>query len=235
VIEIIESLSNSLSSYDIKFILSYFTISDNKSLINIDVLIKKIIELIGKKYDYEILENLLKYSTDKDLIVAKIIDLKGKELGDEIHLILQYSTDKDIIATKIIDLKGEELLYSNIISQLVKYSEDKDFISTKIIEIKGEKLYRMDIAFLLEYSNDKDFIATKIIEVKGEKLARDEITLLLHYSNDKELIKKTLLQNGVDYKLINNVITRYKIDTPLIPDNYQEMLNEIKRIKEIIR
>jgi hypothetical protein len=26
-----------------------------------------------------------------------------------------------------------------------------------------------------------------------------------------------------------------KIKTPLIPDNYQEMLNEIKRIKEIIR
>ena len=63
-----------------------------------------------------------------------------------------------------------------------------------------------------------------------------DIYYLLLYSKDKELIKKTLLQNGVDYKLINDVII-HNVDEniSLIPDNYQEMLNEIRRIKEIMK
>jgi hypothetical protein len=51
---------------------------------------------------------------------------------------------------------------------------------------------------------------------------------------DKELIKKLLLQNGVDYNLINKSIKDNGIDIPLIPDNYKEMLQEIKRIKQIM-
>ena len=97
-----------------------------------------------------------------------------------------------------------------------------------------QKLTDQKISNLLLYSTDKDLIATKIIEVKGKELNSMDISFLIHYSNDKELIKKTLLQNGVDYKLINDAITSYNIDTPLIPDNYQSMLQEIKRIKEIM-
>ena len=87
-------------------------------------------------------------------------------------------------------------------------------------------------------SKDIDKTAIKIIETKGEKLDGGEIFTLLKRSENKELIKKTLLQNGVDYKLINDVINGYNknfhLNIPLIPDNYQSMLQEIKRIKEIM-
>jgi hypothetical protein len=434
-IEIIEIKGDRLTSIDINNILIYFRIPDNKDLIDIDILVRKIIEVKGEKLEYELVENLLEYSNDKDLIVSKIIETKGEKLSNEIRFILQYSTDKDLIVKKIIDIKGKELMeheisyllqystdkdlivkkiidikskelntqnihylldYSknkdliatkiidvmgdkldvNDIHYLLDYSKDKDLIVTKIIDVKGDKLdvndihyllkysknnvintkkiisfghmiseerytqlvpllqkyykrirglstygYRFwefkyltnderikyietkgdelyfdDIFNLIEYSKDKDLIATKIIEVKGEKLISDDIQVLLKnksykmvikiietlgvkvslndlntlflqtfdteykdriatkiieiygenlnyntivllvaLSNDIELIKKTLLQKGIDYKLINDVITKHKIDTPLIPDNYQSMLQEIRRIKEIIR
>jgi len=79
----------------------------------------------------------------------------------------------------------------------------------------------------------------KIINVKGKNYERFYIVTLLKYSRDKELIKNLLLQNGIDYKLINDEIKMYNRDestyVSLIPDNYPSMLNEIKRIKEIMR
>ena len=93
----------------------------------------------------------------------------------------------------------------------------------------------MEIRYLLDYSQNKDLIATKIIQVKGEKLSGLDIMELFKNSEDKELIKKTLSQNGVNYERINKIINRLNIDTPLIPDNYQSMLQEIKRIKEIMK
>jgi hypothetical protein len=112
---------------------------------------------------------------------------------------------------------------------------------TKIINAKGEKLNDDDINYLLKYSDNKDDNATKIINIKGEKISGGEIYSLFFYSKDKEVIKKLLLQNGIDYKLINDVIQMYNDnDTPyhlrirLIPDNYQSMLQEIRRIKQIM-
>ena len=110
------------------------------------------------------------------------------------------------------------------------------------IETKRDELDKYgfnDSTELILYSDNKDNIITKIIEIKGEKLKYNHILLILVFAKDKELIKKTLLQNGVDYKLINKVISdtsdkaKYEY-TPLIPDNYQSMLQEIRRIKEIM-
>ena len=235
VIEIIEMKGDRLTSKNLHSILSYFTIPDNKSLMNIDVLIIKIIESIGKELLPFDIEYLLECSNDKDLIVAKIIDLKGNKLDyREIYHLLNSSTDKDHIATKIIDIKGKEL-DSQDVQYLIRFSTDKDLIATKIIDIKGVLISKYDIFRLFDYSEDKDFMATKIIKIKGEELQPYDISQLLKNSKDKELIKKLLLQNGVDYKLINKVITNLNMDIPLIPDNYQEMLNEIRRIKEIMR
>jgi len=94
-------------------------------------------------------------------------------------------------------------------------------------------LWSQEIKILLQYTSEN--IEVKIIQTKEIKLSKIDINNLLTYSKDKELIKKLLLQKGIDYKLINDVITSYNIDTPLIPDNYQSMLNEIKRIKEIMK
>ena len=58
---------------------------------------------------------------------------------------------------------------------------------------------------------------------------------LLYEAKDKELIKKTLLQKGVNYELINRVIKDNYIGTPPILDNHNRMLQEIKRIKEIMK
>jgi hypothetical protein len=102
------------------------------------------------------------------------------------------------------------------------------------IEKKGKKLSKYDISNLLEHSDNKDDIAIKIIDTKGEKLDGGEIFILLQDSINKELIIKKLLQNGVSFKLINKTISNNKINIPLIPYNYQSMLNEIRRIKEIM-
>jgi hypothetical protein len=282
-LEIIEMKGDRLTSIDIHNILIYFTIPDNKDLIDIDVLIRKIIEIKGEKLEYELVENLLDYSNDKDLIVSKIIEKKGDKLDvDDIHYLLKYSTYKDLIVKKIIEKKGDKLdvddihylldysknnvintkkiisfghmiseeRYTQLVPLLQKYYKrirgvvgdyshwEFKYLTNderiKYIEKKGDKLDVDDIHYLIEYSKDKDLIATKIIEVKGENLNYNTIVLLVTLSNDIELIKKTLLQKGIDYKLINDVITKHKIDTPLIPDNYQSMLQEIKRIKEIM-
>jgi hypothetical protein len=163
------------------------------------------------------------------------VGIKGKNIYEQdIKFILKYSVNKDDIATKIIEKKGEKL-NSEDIYILLEYSDNKDDIATKIIDVKGEKLNYNNIDILFTYSFNKYDIATKIIEKKGEKLNDSDINfLLISFSKDKEFIKKRLLQNGVDYKLINDVISRYNFVTPLIPDNYQSMLNEIKRIKEIM-
>jgi hypothetical protein len=145
---------------------------------------------------------------------------------------LSYLTDDEKI--KIIEKKGK-WLKGNEIHYLLNHSKNKDLIATKIIDVMGGKLSTWDISDLLKYSNDKDLIATKIIDIMGEELYSDDIGCLLRYSEDKELINKLLLQIGFNYKKINKIINRLNIDTPLIPDNYQSMLNEIKRIKEIMK
>jgi hypothetical protein len=193
------------------------------------------IDTKGKGLDSIKIKYLLKYSENKDIIATKIIESKGEQLNyHDIEHLLEYSNDKDLIATKFIEAKSEELYYK-IIHNLLQYSKDKDDIATKIIEAKGQQLDYYDIRDLLKYSENKDFIATKIIQVKRVELNEWNIGVFLYFSNDKELIKKLLLQKGVDYKLINKVIIdNFEIDTPLIPDNYQEMLNEIRRIKQIM-
>ena len=142
-----------------------------------------------------------------------------------------------------IEKKGKKLNHEDI-NILLKYSENKDDIVTKIIKVKGKKLNIKDIRSLTNkrtLNGDLNILNNnilKIIESKGEKLNDNEIYILIFYSPNKELIKKTLLQNGVDYKLINhnlNVHNKiYNLNIPLIPDNYQSMLNEIRRIKEIM-
>jgi hypothetical protein len=246
-IEILEINGDSLTSYDIQLLLSYFTIPDNKSLINIDVLIIKIIDLKGDKFNFEGIRDLVQYSEDKDLIATKIIDIMSEKLdGDVIEILMSRSTDKELIATKIIEKKGKELQsmdIKNILQRAFYYNKKNNSlhyghknILTKIFEIKGDKLNYNDINEILMYPlNNNNDTLIKIIQIKGEKLIDREIYMLLNNSKDKELIKKTLLQNGVDYELINDVIIEDDLDTPLIPDNYQSMLNEIKRIKQIIR
>ena len=199
----------------------------------------KFIENKGEELNSNEISYLIFYSENSDLIATKIIDVKGEKLdGFSVDQLIKHSDNKDIIAIKIIESKGEKLDDSSVyqlITVLNGYKYDTTPFILKIIDVKGEKLDYKDILQLLYYSNDKDKTATKIIEKKGVKLTNDEIYFLIHYSNDKELIKKTLLQNGVDYKLINDVITNDNIDIPLIPDNYQSMLQEIRRIKEIMK
>ena len=175
----------------------------------------------------------LKYINDNQRI--NYIRSKGVYLTSwNVNVLIKYSDNKDLIATKFIDVMGKNLSTLDI-GYLVQYSEDKDFIATKIIDLKGKELDPQDVEYLLQYSKDKDLIATKIIDIMGEELYSDEAGRLLKYSEDKELIKKLILQKGFNYKRINKIINRLNIDTPLIPDNYQSMLNEIKRIKEIMK
>ena len=184
------------------------------------------------------------YLTDDERI--KFIEKKGKELdGDEIYLLLEYSKDKDLIITKIIKVKDSTTLHFfdmsvidnglGAVEFLLQYSNNKDLIATKIIEKIGYELDNYEIYFLLKYSVNKDDIAIKIINEKDGEIIFNECKYLLFYSKDKELIKKLLLQNGVDYNLINNIILdAFDGVTQLIPDNYQSMLNEIRRIKQIM-
>ena len=227
---------NSLYGYVIKNFLDYS--------VNKDDIIKKIIEVKNIHLNDDNIILLLQYSSNKNDTATKIIEIIGPKLNlNIIRPFLHYLSapvnvdliDMDDLITKIIKVKGEELDYDEF-KYLLRYSSNKNDIRIKVIEAKGDKLSDEDIIDLLIstlYKNIID-IPIKIIEVKGEKLNYEQISLLLSLPKDKELIKKTLLQNGVDYKLINDVITNDNIDTPLIPDNYQSMLNEIRRIKEIM-
>ena len=245
VIKIINVKGEKLIDGSIPKLLTY---SDNKT----DNNAIKIIELIGEKLgDYDI-EHLIKNTKNKDDIATKIIDVKGEKLEPKsVQYLLDYSENKDLIATKIIEvgLQIPEKQYDILSQSLQKFYKRmrgvhgysdwefkllNDNEKIKYIETKGEELRNSNIRYLLEYSNDKDLIITKIIQTKGKSLSGLDILTLFKNSEDKELIKNLLLQNGVDYKKINDSITRSKMDIPLIPDNYQETLNEIKRIKQIM-
>jgi hypothetical protein len=206
-------------------------ISDNERI--------KYIEKYGEELDINYLRYLISLSSNKDNIITKIIDVRVEKLdSNDIWGLLYSSDNKHDIVTKIIDVKGKKLDSREIIPLVVVLKENKYDTTPsilKIIDVKGDNLDEHDTHILLKYSVNKDDIAIKIINIKGEKIHYDEIYSLLEHSNNKELIKKLLLQNGIDYILINDVITNDDIDTPLIPDNYQEMLNEIKRIKEIMK
>ncbi len=166
----------------------------------------------------------------------KYIETKDKNDNDYyIDDIIHYSTNKDIVATKIVEVKGDTLTYSKI-AAVLKDSENTDEIATKIIEKKTGKLNDDDriISTIIYYSKNKDNIIIKIIQSKNIYFNQFNLLDLFYYSRDSELIKKTLLQQGVNYELINKVIRDYYLKIPLIPDNYQSMLNEIKRIKKIM-
>jgi hypothetical protein len=226
-----------LSPYDIQDLLKY---SENK-----DGIATKLIEKFGKGLEYLNLYYIIDNSENKDDIATKIIDVKDELSDSEIRtlMIAKYSNKNDI-ATKLIEKFGEKLDSENL-RTIMLFSSDKN-VATKFIEVKGKELNSKDIENLLEYllSFQRYEIATKIIETKGKELNGDDIYtlfILLYfniYRERKELIKKTLLQNGVDYNLINNVINKYNTESeeqiPLIPDNYKEMLQEIKRIKQIM-
>jgi hypothetical protein len=171
-----------------------------------------------------------------DIQRINYIEKKSEKLDHiEIEDLLKYSVNKDDIATKIIEAKGDTLNNDgNSYYFLLDYSQNKDLISTKIIEAKGKKLDSNEIFYSLKYSVNKDDIATKIIRTKDENYKKIDISYLLQLSHNKEIIKKLLLQKGIDHKLINDVITNDDIDIPLIPDDYQSMLNEIRRIKEMM-
>ena len=229
---------NSLYGYVIKQILDYS--------VNKDDIIKKIIEVKNIHLNFDNITLLLQYSSNKNDIATKIIEIIGDKLNLNIirpflnHLRAPVNVDlidMDDLITKIIKAKGGELTKDEKFF-LRLFSRKKYDIIIKIIEIRGEELTDEDIIELLieaiTLKNERDLILTKIIETKGKKLNYEPIVFLLSISNDKELIKKTLLQNGVDYKLINNVIIENDLPIPLIPDNYQEMLNEIRRIKQIM-
>jgi hypothetical protein len=226
--------------------LSHYNIQDLlKNSENKDLIATKIIETKGKELEYINIYYLINNSDNKDDIATKIIEVKGELSDSEIRtlMVVKYSNTDDI-ATKLIEKFGEKLDSDNLKTIMLFSSNKKS--ATKIIEIKGEKLNSKDIGNLLEYLSfsERYEIATKIIETKGKELNGDDIYalfILLYfniYIERKELIKKTLLQNGVDYRLINKQINRYNSEStdsiPLIPDNYQSMLNEIRRIKQIM-
>ena len=91
---------------------------------------------------------------------------------------------------------------------------------------------------ILKKNTNLIFLVSQKMKQFLNELDNVAISYLFDYSRNKELIKKTLLQNGVDYNLINNVINKCNTESeeqiPLIPDNYKEMLQEIKRIKQIM-
>ena len=226
--KVIDILGEELSEYDIGILVEY---SDNK-----DDIITKIIET--KCYDlsyYDIYE-LIHYS---DEIAIKYIENKGEELSYYDIEILLGSAKNNVnnIAKKIIQEKGKKLDSYDINRLLNDYGNNYniDEIITKIIETQGIQLNNRDIYRLLFLSKEKDKNALKIIQEKGEKLEENDIVNLFQFSVNKELIKKTLLQNGVDYNLINLVRGLNNFPIKKIPDNYQSMLNEIKRIKEIMK
>jgi hypothetical protein len=164
---------------------------------------------------------------------------KRKKFNDNNLYEWEFKLLNDNERIDYIEKKGEQLSQYDM-SNLLEHSKNKDLISTKIIEIRGEKLNENETFILLKHSENKDDIAIKIILLKYSDNkditeTRYELSLLLSFPKNKELIKKILLQNGVYHGLINNVIKSYKINTPLIPDNYQSMLNEIRRIKEIMK
>jgi hypothetical protein len=200
----------------------------------------------GEELNFLQIYKLLNYSENKDIIATKIIDVKGNKLSvDEVRcLITKDYFNKYDIAIKIIETFGEKLDSQNL-KTIILFSNNKD-TSIKIIDTKGKELNYNDIENLLIYLSFRERfeIATKIIKTKGKELNDDDLYFLFKslpfnfYPERKELIKKTLLENGVDYNLINNVINKYNTESeeqiPLIPDNYKEMLQEIKRIKQIM-
>jgi hypothetical protein len=167
----------------------------------------------------------------------RFIEKKGENFNIYyINDIIDYSFNKDRVATKIIEIKGEKLSPGKI-SILMKDSEDADDIATKIIEKKSGLLNDNDklIPIIIHYAKNKDNIIIKIIQSKDMYFDQFNLIDLLYYSKDKELIKKTLLQNGVNYELINRVIRDNYLDTPPILHNNPLVLNEIRRIKEIMK
>jgi len=206
----------------------------------------KYIDTKGKELEYNGVEYLLYYSENKDLIATKIIESKGKKLDyKDVKKLFKYSKDKYNIAIKIIETLNE--IDDNVISYLVSdfYQSDiKDNIIKKIIE-NNKKIKEMSsnkIVHFLRHSQNIDDVAIKIIETIDKKyFSVYNIKYLFIFTENKELIKNLLLQNGVDYKLINTAIRDYNFEKDgisyikPIPDNYQEMLNEIRRIKEIMK
>ena len=239
-INYIEIKGVKLSHYDIQDLFKY---SENK-----DDIATKIIETFGEKLVFGNIYNLLGYSENKDDIATKIIEVKGEKLDDsEVRsLMTKKYFNIDNIAIKIIETFGERL-DSEKLKLMMLFSVNKADIARKIIKTKGIQLNSLDIENLIIYlsSNERYEMSEKIIYTKGKELNGDDIFALFNsiqftfYPEKKELIKKLLLQNGVDYKLINKVISDISNEintqfTPLIPYNYQSMLNEIKRIKQIM-
>jgi len=208
--------------------------------------------LIPEK-QYDQLSPSLKKSYKRIREIAGYVDWEFKILSDDekikyietqgenfniyyINDIIKYSFNKDRVATKIIEIKGEKLSPGKI-AALMKDSEDADDIATKIIEKKAGLLNDdvQLIPIIIYYAKNKDNIIIKIIQSKDMVIDQFNMVDLLKYSIDKELIKKTLLQNGVNYELINKVIKDNYLDTPPILHNNPLVLNEIRRIKEIMR
>jgi len=226
---------------------------------NKDYYISKVIHIKGEKLYSDDIELLLLYSDNKDDIITKIIENKGEELNEQdVDDLLKYSDNKDTfnrIIVQVINNRGgiSRDLYTVLSPSLQKsflknrglytYGYDGwefEFLTDdeiiKYIENKNENLYIIDIKHILKYSDKKINIINKILKIRKNKIDFDDtIYYLLQYSKDKELIKKLLLQNNIDYKLINNIILDNFSDISLIPDNYQSMLQEIRRIKEIMK
>ena len=224
---------------------------------NKDYYITKVIHIKGERLYSDDIELLLLYSDNKDDIISKIIESKGDELNEgDVDDLLKYSDNKDKfnrIITQVINIGGgiSKELY-NVLSPSLKKSflrirglssygydgwefeflTDDEII--KYIETKGKNLYNQDIKYILKYSSNEISVINKILKIETKNDFEDLIYYLLRYSKDKELVKKILLQNNIDYKLINNIILNNFSDIPLIPDNYKETLQEIKRIKQIM-
>jgi hypothetical protein len=225
--KVIYIIGEELSEYDIEFLLDY---SDNK-----DDIISKIIKTKGDGLtDYDTYK-LIPYS---DEIAIKYIEKKREELDRyDVKIILDSTKNKYNIAKKIIEVKGKKLDTEDI-NNLLNISQDnynKDEIATKIIETQSIELNSRDIYLLLASSKETNNIAIKIIKSKGEKLEYDDIVYLFKFSQNRESLKKTLLQQGIDYELINSVIRFNDFGIKKIPDNYQKTLNEINRIKQIMK
>ena len=203
------------------------------------------IENKGEDLEFYEIKYTLQYSDNKDDMISKIFEKKGKTLTyNEASLLLNNSNNKYEISIRIIETLDQ--IDDDMISILLSYvpnSINQENLLSKIIE-NNKKMVDMDeekIIFFIRHSQNADDIALKIIQlIDKQYFNKHNIKYLFIYPENKELIKKLLLQKGIDYELINKVITQYNFEKDgvshieLIPDNYQSMLNEIRRIKEIM-
>jgi hypothetical protein len=145
-----------------------------------------------KKFNDSDVRVLIQLARNKDIMINKIIKLKGGDLTDDNYMVfLNHVTDKESITNIILKDKGSNLSGA-IIRALLDNSTDKDQMATVIIKIKGDGLTDANIDDLLDNSTNKDQISNLIIKVKGNDLSYSTIRALLTYSTKPHQISNII-------------------------------------------